>query len=222
MQEDFILNAEPREDQGKGASRRLRRAGLVPAVLYGGKGEPVSLQVKHDELFHHLEHEAFFSHILTVMVGKKKENAVLKDVQRHPSRPILMHIDLQRVVAGQEIKMHVPVHFTGEDTAPGAKAGGIVEHLVNELEIVCLPKDLPEYIEIDISALEMGASVHLSELVLPKGVKLTALQQGGDTAVVAIHQPRAAVESTAEEGEEIAPGDVPVAGEEEAEGGDEG
>ncbi len=216
MQEDFIINAEVREDQGKGASRRLRLTGKVPAVLYGGKGKPISLQLSHNEMFHHLEHEAFYSHILSVQIDGKKEQAVLKDVQRHPHRPIIMHIDLQRVVAGQEIKMQVPLHFIGEDIAPGVKQGGLVEHMANEVDIVCLPKNLPEFIEVDISALGMDESVHMSDLKLPKGV---SLQSETDTTVAAIHKPRAAVEATTEGGEVSA--EVPTVAEDEA-GDDKG
>ena len=193
--EDFIVNAEPRTAQGKGASRRLRREGKVPAILYGGKGEPTNLQVDAHELQHHLEHEAFFSHILVVKTGAGDDRAVLKDVQRHPSKAQILHVDFQRVVAGQAIKMNVPLHFINEGSAPASKQGGVIEHLATEVEIVVLPKDLPEFIEVDLGELEMDVTVHLSEIKLPKGVKLAVLEQGGDDAGIAVaHKPRAVVE----------------------------
>ena len=144
--EDFIVHAEPRELQGKGASRRLRREGKVPAILYGGKSGPVNLQVEHQTLLHHLEHEAFFSHILVIKTPDGEERAVLKDVQRHPAKPHILHLDFQRVVAGQALRMSVPLHFINEGIAPASKQGGVIEHLANEVEVLCLPKDLPEYI----------------------------------------------------------------------------
>lgn len=200
--EDFIVNAELRTAQGKGASRRLRREGKVPAILYGGDAEPRNLQINEHELFHHLEHEAFFSHILTIKTPDGEERAVLKDVQRHPARVQVLHADFQRVVAGQEIRMHVPLHFMGEGASPAGKKGGIIEHLANEVEIQVLPKDLPEFIEVDCSALDIGETIHLSDLKLPKGAKLTSLAHGDDAGVAVAHLPRAAVESSAEEGEE--------------------
>ncbi|MGJ8668339.1 MAG: 50S ribosomal protein L25/general stress protein Ctc [Oceanococcus sp.] len=193
--EDFIVNAEPRTAQGKGASRRLRREGKVPAILYGGKGEPANLQIDGYELFHHLENEAFFSHILVVKTPAGEERAVLKDVQRHPAKPTVLHVDFLRVVAGQAIKMNVPLHFTNEGSSPATKAGGVIEHLATEVEILVLPKDLPEFIEVDLGALELDVTVHLSEIKLPKGVKLAVFEQGGDDSGIAVaHKARAVVE----------------------------
>ncbi len=198
--EDFIVNAEARTAQGKGASRRLRREGKVPAILYGGKSAPANLQLDAHELQHHLETEAFFSHVLSIKTADGEEKAVLKDVQRHPAKARILHVDFQRVVAGQELRMHVPLHFINEGPSPAHKKGGIVEHLANEVEILVLPKDLPEFIEVDCAELDIGDTIHLSDIKLPKGVKLTALAHGDDAGVAVAHLPRAAVESSEEEG----------------------
>jgi large subunit ribosomal protein L25 len=196
----FELNAEPRSDKGKGASRRLRHAGKVPAIMYGGGKDPESLAVSQNELLRNLEHEAFYSHILTIKVGDKQTQAILRDLQRHPSRPIIMHMDLQRISADEKLKTHVPLHFLGEDSAPGVKAGGLVSHELTDVLIECLPKDLPEFIAVDISALDVGDSVHLSELVVPEGVTLLELARGEDhdLAVATIHAKRV-VEEVEEE-----------------------
>ena len=213
--EDFIVNAEPRTAQGKGASRRLRREGKVPAILYGGKSEPSNLQIDAYELFHHLENEAFFSHILVVKTPDGEDRAVLKDVQRHPAKPTVLHVDFQRVVAGQAIKMNVPLHFTNEGSSPATKDGGVIEHLATEVEILVLPKDLPEFIEVDLGALELDVTVHLSEIKLPKGVKLAVLEHGGDDAgIVVAHKARAAVEDDADDVAADAAGDEESATEE--------
>ncbi len=193
MSTDFTLDAQPRDDKGKGASRRLRHAGLLPAILYGAGSEPTMIALKQNEVFHSLENEAFYSHILTVNVAGKKEQAILRDLQRHPSKPIVLHMDLQRVKADEEIRVHVPLHFKGEDIAPGIKTeGGTVSHLLLEVDVSCLPKDLPEFIEVDISDLHLNESLHLSDLKLPKGVTLVELQHGEehDNAVVNIHPTR--------------------------------
>lgn len=207
MQEDFIINAQPRTAQGKGASRRLRRENLVPAILYGGHAEPVNLQVNRFELDKHLEHESFYSHVLTVKLPDGEEKAVLKDVQRHPAKPLVLHLDLQRVVAGEAIKMQVPVHFINEGGSPAKKAGGVIEHLVTEVEVTCLPSKLPEYIEVDCANLELDASIHMTELALPEGVKLVALMHGDDQTICVAHKTRTQVEPDAEDAEEEEGGD---------------
>ncbi len=195
MSESFIIEAEVRADTGKGASRRLRHSDKVPAVLYGAGKDPVALTLSHNEMFHHLENEAFYSHILTINVGKKKEKAILKDLQRHPAKPRLMHVDFQRVDMKEKIRMHVPLHFTNEEDAPGVKAGGLINHSATELHIACLPKDLPEFIEVDLGELELDASLHVSDLTLPKGIESVDLGHGDDSShdhiVAAIHLPRA-------------------------------
>jgi large subunit ribosomal protein L25 len=207
MSVDFIINAESRSDVGKGASRRLRRDGKVPAVLYGSGKDPVSLTLGHDEFMHHLEHEAFYSHILTVNVDGKAQKAVLKDLQRHPSKPKVMHVDFQRVGDKDVIHMHVPLHIINEESCVGVKAGGIVSHLMTAIDIACQAKDLPEYLQVDIAALDVGGSLHLSDIPLPTGVEIPALAHGPDhdLPVVSIHVPRGAG-AAEEEGEAAAEG----------------
>jgi len=206
MAVEFQLNAELRTDMGKGASRRLRHAGKVPGIIYGGKKVPEAVTFPHKDVAKSLEHEAFYSHILTVNVDGKPEKAVLKDLQRHPYKPIIMHLDLQRVTDTDKIRVHVPLHFMGEDVAPGVKLrSGIVNHLMKHVDVTCLAKDLPEYIEVDVSPLEAGESVHLSEIKLPSGVEIPGLVAGSehDLPVVTIVIPRAALET--EEAEAAAP-----------------
>jgi large subunit ribosomal protein L25 len=200
---DFVLTAELRNDMGKGASRRLRGAGKVPAILYGGHKDPTSISLIHNELQHQLENEAFFSHILTVSLDGNEESAIVKDVQRHPSKPLILHMDLQRVSATENIRVHVPLHFINEATSPGVKAGGLVTHSLIEVELQCLPKDLPEFIDVDLGNLELNEIVHLTDIKLPAGVEMVELLHGDehDQAVASIHMPRAAKESTEETAE---------------------
>ncbi|MGB5690269.1 MAG: 50S ribosomal protein L25/general stress protein Ctc [Woeseiaceae bacterium] len=212
MNDDFDLIAEIREDQGKGASRRLRHEGKVPAIIYGAGRAPRALVFDHNRVVQQLENESFYSSILNIKVGNKSQAAILKDVQRHPAKPQVMHMDFQRIVEDEEIKMLVPIHFEGENVAPGVKVGGgKVSHLMTEVEIVCLPKHLPEYLEIDVSQLELDDMLKLSDIKLPEGVSIPALAQGedADRAVVSIHVIR---EVVIEEEEELEPGAVPVAG----------
>jgi large subunit ribosomal protein L25 len=198
MRNTFVIDAEPRADQGKGASRRLRRNGKVPAIVYGGKAPPQMIAVSHNELSKQLNTEAFYSHILTLKLDGQSEPVVLKDLHRHPVRGEIMHMDLQRVEKDKLLHMHVPLHFKGADIAPGVKTGGgLVEHHMIQVEVECLPKDLPEFIEVDISGLNVNDAIHLSQLQLPAGVALTELKHGNDASVVAIHLPRAAVEAEA-------------------------
>ena len=193
----FTLSAEARNDTGKGASRRLRHEKKVPGILYGG-GEPaVQLTFDHNELNKNMKHESFYSHVLKIKVGKDEHQAILKDVQRHPAKPIIMHLDLLRVREDQELRVHIPLHFMGEKESVGVKQqGGVVSHNLIEVEIACLPRNLPEFIEVDISKLEIGQSVHLSDLQLPEGVRIVQLAYGEehDLPVVAIHHPRVTVE----------------------------
>ena len=208
MQETFELKAESRSDAGKGASRRLRHAGKVPAIVYGGGKDPLMIALDHNDLLKHLEHEAFYSHVLSVDVGGARESCVLKDVQRHPARPIIMHLDLQRVRADEKIRMHVPLHFENESIAPGVKQGGAVSHHLSEVDVSCLPKDLPEYIAVDMGAMGLNDALHLSQLKLPAGVELVALAHGDDALVVSVHTARAQIE---EEGAGGAGGEAPTA-----------
>lgn len=209
---DFVVSAKSRSEQGKGASRRLRRlANVVPGIVYGGENKPEMITVAHNHLAKLLENEAFYSHILTLEIDGKKQQAVLKDLQRHPYRSIIMHVDFLRITGKEKITMHVPLHFTGEDVAPGVKVDkGIVTHLATEIEVRCLPKDLPEFISVDLSNLKLGESVHISHLNLPKGVEATALLHHNDAAIANIQVPRAAL---AEEESTGAPAasEVPVA-----------
>lgn len=180
MSVSFELIAEKRSDAGKGASRRLRHSGLVPGIIYGAEKEPEMITVPHNELVAHLEHEAFYSHILSVKVGDEAQKVVLKDLQRHPAKPFILHFDLLRISDKTKIRMHVPLHFTGEEECPAVKAGGSVSHHVSDVEVDCYPKDLPEFIEVDMSAMNAGDSVYLSTLKLPEGVSIHVLTQGAD------------------------------------------
>ncbi|MCL7944363.1 50S ribosomal protein L25/general stress protein Ctc [Marinobacter sp. ATCH36] len=206
MSQEFLIEAFPRGDQGRGASRRLRREERkIPAIVYGGNKEAVSISIWHNELKKALENEAFFSHVLTIELEGKKESVILKDLQRHPYKPLLTHADFLRVDKDHEIHVNVPVHFLNEESAPAIKLhGGVAHHQINEVEVICLPQNLPEYLEVDMADVEMDQVIHLSDIKLPKGVKLYALTQGEDhdLPVVAIHKPRAAkVEDEAEDGE---------------------
>jgi large subunit ribosomal protein L25 len=197
MKESFVVSAEVRADQGKGASRRLRHAGQVPAIVYGGKGQADAITISLNEISKHLKIEAFFSHILTLNVAGKEQQVVLKDLQRHPVTNNAMHVDFLRVLADVAIRMQVPLHFKGAEVAPGIKTGGgIVEHHMIHVEVECLPKNLPEFIEVDLSALNVNEAVHLSQLTLPADVVIVELKHGNDKSVAAIHLPRAAVEET--------------------------
>jgi large subunit ribosomal protein L25 len=204
----FEINAEKRSDMGKGASRRLRRAGVIPAILYGGHKDPLALQVHNNEMVKHLEQEAFYSHILTLHCDGATERVVLKDLQRHPYKAQVLHVDLMRVDEHEKLTMRVPLHFVNEDKCIGVKQeGGAISHLMTELEIVCLPKDLPEYIEVDVAEVRVGHAVHLGDLKLPAGVEIAALVHGGDAAqaVFSVHVPRVAEEG---EGAGPAPGEA--------------
>ncbi len=209
MAAKFELVAEFRDDMGKGASRRLRRLGKVPVIMYGGGREPRTLSVGHDELMHHLDNEAFYSSILNVKVGNEDQDAILKDIQRHPAKRAVVHLDLLRVVAGEKIRVSVPLHFINEETAVGVKqGGGTVFHNLTELEISVLPKDLPEYIEVDVEALELGESITISQVTLPEGVEIAS--GAPDDQVVSIARIKV-VEEVADEPEEGAEGAEPAA-----------
>jgi len=207
MSNEFELNAEVRTELGKGASRRLRRlASLVPAIIYGGDKEPVNITIPHKDILKALSNEAFFSHIITLHVGKKKEQVVIKALQRHPSKPRILHADFQRVSANQAITVNVPLHFINEDKCKGVKlGGGSIIHALNELHVSCLPKDLPEFIEVDVADLGVGEAIHISQIKLPKGVTSVDLTHGhdADNAVVSVLAPRGG-SAASEDGEEAA------------------
>jgi large subunit ribosomal protein L25 len=188
---NFEIDAEVRELIGKGASRRLRRQEQIPGVVYGGGKAAQSLTLQHNKMMKALENEAFYSHILTLKVGSEKERVVLKDLQRHAYKPRILHVDFQRVRADEKLHMSVPLHFIGADKAPGVKEGGLISHMETDAEVTCLPDNLPEYLEIDISEMVLNATLHLSDIKLPKGVELVALNHHDDKPVVSIHLPRA-------------------------------
>ena len=178
---EFNLNAEARSDIGKGASRRLRReADMIPGVVYGGKTEAQSITLAHNAIVHMLEDEASYSSIINLIIDGNTEEVILKDLQRHPFKPKIIHVDFKRVVRGEIMHATVPLHFINESKAPGVKEGGVVSHHVNSVEVSCLPRHLPEFIEVDLSGLETGGVVHLSDIALPEGVTLDALAQGED------------------------------------------
>jgi len=209
MSDKIELVAEHRTDLGKGASRRLRKSGLIPAIIYGADAEPVAITLEHDKFLHSLENEAIYTQIISLKVGKdKKEDVILRDLQRHPFKNRVLHADFQRIDKKKMLHVTVPVHFINEETCYGVKMqGGLLNRLVNEIEIVCLPGNLPEYLELDVADLKLDESLHLSDIKLPEGVQIVALTHGEDhdTGVAAVHKTRdskADVES--EEGEEPA------------------
>ncbi len=222
--EDFDLVAEIREDAGKGASRRLRREGKVPAIIYGAGRPPRALVFDHNRVIQQLENEKFYSSVLNIKVGEKSQAAIVKDIQRHPARPFIMHMDFQRIVEDQEIRMNVPIHLIGADIAVGVKqGGGTVQQMRNDVEVVCLPRHLPEYLDLDITELELDGLMYLSDIKLPEGVTVPEIAQeeeaGQAQPVVSIHVIKEEIiEEEVEEGlEEVAEGEVPTVGEEEAE-----
>jgi large subunit ribosomal protein L25 len=205
------INAVKRDVKGTGASRRARRAGNVPGVVYGGGQPAVNLELNHKELFLQFRHEAFHASILDLILDGKKESVLLRDYQMHPVRNTIQHIDFQRVSANEKIHVKVPFHFINADIAPGVKlGGGIVAHILTEAEVSCLPKDLPEFLAVELATLEMGQSVHLSQIPLPKGVEFVALAHGNDAAVAAIAKTRGGVSDDAEEATD-SPAEAPTA-----------
>jgi large subunit ribosomal protein L25 len=205
MTTNFTLAAKARTDAGKGASRRLRRlAGELPGIIYGGTKAPQNISLSHKELTKALEDEAFYSHIITLTVDGAAEKVVLKDLQRHPAKATLLHADFQRVDETHTITMRVPLHFLNEDKCVGVRLeGGAIAHSISEIEVRCLPQNLPEFIEVDVADLHVGDLVHISQLKLPAGVESVELShgEGHDHAVVSVHLPRGATVDAAEEGE---------------------
>ena len=192
MGKSFEVGAETRNDQGKGASRRLRHAGKVPAILYGGKGEASNITLNQLNLQTMIDDERFYSTIITVNVDGKAEQAIVKDVQMHPAKAQVLHVDLQRVLADQPIRLHLPIHFLNQNTCPGVKTqGGQVSHLRTDIEISCLPKDLPEALEVDMIAMNLNDTIFLKDIKVPPGVTIPELATGREIPVVSIHAPRA-------------------------------
>ena len=200
----FNLDASVRTDLGKGASRRLRREDKLPGIIYGGEEAPVSITLAHNKVVQAADFEAFYSHVLTLNVDGKAIEVLVKDMQRHPYKPKIMHIDFQRVIAGQDVHTNVPLHFVNEETSAAVKAGGVAEHHVTEIEVTCQPKDLPEFIEVDMSAIEMGQTLHLSDLTLPAGVASVELAKNDEAHNLAVVTVKPAKGAAAEDSEEEA------------------
>ncbi|MCB1667290.1 MAG: 50S ribosomal protein L25/general stress protein Ctc [Porticoccaceae bacterium] len=211
MSTDYALNAKARDNVGKGASRRLRRlAAEVPAIIYGGKKDPQNITLTQNEFAHALENEGFYSQIITLNVDGKKEDVILKDLQRHPAKPVILHADFLRISKDQKLHTNVPLHFINEDICAGIKVGGgIAAHSMNELEISCLPADLPEYIEVDVAEVEIGQILHISDIKLPSGVESVALSHGEDhdLAIFTVNKPKAVEETSEDAGEDEAASD---------------
>jgi large subunit ribosomal protein L25 len=209
MSSEFKLDAEIRSDLGKGASRRLRRLeNKVLGIVYGGTAEPVSITVAMNEIVKLAASEAFFTSLVDLSIAGKAEQVVVKDMQRHPAKDTIMHVDFLRVSATTKITMHVPLHFINEDTCVGVKVGGgVISHAINDIEVSCLPKDLPEYIEVDMLNVNVGENLHLSNLALPDGVESVALTHGEDhdLLVSAVNAPRGASEDDADADADAAP-----------------
>lgn len=221
MSTGFEIGAQVRTDSGKATSRRLRHAGFVPAIIYGAGKEPQMITLPHDSILHALEQESFFSHILTVKLDNgQSEQVVLKDVQRHVYKPKIEHVDFFRVSATEKLTMHVPIHYIGEEASAGVKDGGVVSKLMTDIEIKCLPANLPEFIEVDITNLELDGALHITDIKLPSGVELAhSVDEAHDHPIVSIHVPK---EEVIEEpvAEAVAEGEAGTEGES-AEGEDQ-
>lgn len=197
----FEFVAEKRALSGKKSARAARRNGNIPAIIYGGKATPQAIVLNHNEVVKHLEHEAVYSHVLNLKIAGKNEKAILKDIQRHPAKPQILHMDFVRVSAKQVLKVRVPLHFINEDICGGVKLGGVVTHAIVDVEVACLPSKLPEFIEVDLAKLDLGESIHLSNLILPKGVEIPALAQGDahDHTVASVTKVKGTTEDEEEE-----------------------
>ena len=213
MSDEFVLHAQSRKDLGKGASRRLRRnQDHMPAIVYGGNGDPVNISIQHKDMLKATQNEAFYSHIIELDIDGTSEDVIIKDLQRHPAKLRLIHADFLRIVKGQKITVNVPLHFVNEDQCKGVKMqGGQVLHSATDMEISCLPKDLPEYIEVDMINVELGEQVHLSDVKLPEGVESVALSHGPDhdLSIAAVNAPKGSSED--DEAAEGDAGDAPAA-----------
>jgi len=206
---DYRLSAQSREEAGKGSSRRLRRLdGLVPAIVYGGKNEPKSIQLAHKDLKRALEEEAFYSSIITLEIDGKEEPVILKALQRHPAKAVVLHADFQRASADTVLKVNVPVHFLNEATCKGVKLqGGVIHHDAVEIEVSCSPKDLPEFIEVDLADVELDQVIHLADIKAPKGVTFVALAHDSNLPVVSIHKAKGASADAEPAADETADGE---------------
>ncbi|MDJ0656199.1 MAG: 50S ribosomal protein L25/general stress protein Ctc [Xanthomonadales bacterium] len=211
--ETHSVPAEIRTVRGKGASRRLRKSGLVPGILYGADRDPVALEIPQRYLLRALEDESFFTSILEIKVGDgRSQRVILRDLQRHPFKQQIMHADFLRISETEKMTIRLALHFANEDTSPAGKMSGVViSHQVTDVEVSCLPKDLPEHLEIDLADLDVGDIMHLSDIPLPEGVEIPALAQGEDATIVSAQHVAAA-----EEVEEAVSAEVPVVGEAEA------
>ncbi len=215
MSNTFNIPAELREDCGKGASRRLRKAGLVPGILYGSGKDAVALQMENKFMIKALEDTSFYTSILEIKVGDgRRQKVILRDLQRHPYKPVIMHMDFQRISDTEKMHIKVPLHFDNEDTSPAGKQSGVViSHQVTEVEIVCLPSDLPEFLQIDLAELDAGEIRHLSDVVLPEGVEVVALSHGDDQIVVSAQH--VAEQTISDEAPEAPDAEVPTTSDEE-------
>jgi large subunit ribosomal protein L25 len=200
----FEIDAETRQGSGRSESRKLRREGRVPAIIYGGGKDPSSITLDRNNLVNQMGLEAFYTSILNLKLDKKMQPVVVKEVQRHPAKSVVMHLDFQRVVEDEELTLTVPIHFIGEQVAVGVKEqGGVIEHTLTDVEISCLPANLPEFLELDVTGLALNEILHLSDIKYPEGVTSTQLGHGHDSPVVAIHPPRREEEEEPVEGEEV-------------------
>lgn len=205
MSEAIELSAKMRNDTGKGASRRLRRAEMVPAVVYGGDEKPISIVIEARIIRRLLEEETFYSQVISLEIDGKKQNVILKDLQRHPAKEFALHLDFLRISASHEVTTTIPLHFINEDICVGVKAGGKIAHSTTETKVRCLPAKLPEFIEVDVADLQVGSTIHLTDLNLPEGVQLVQLLQGEshDTGIVSVNMPKKVVESETVETQEV-------------------
>jgi len=192
MRISFTVGADARETQGKGASRRLRHTGKVPAILYGGGIAPRALTLDQRNLLTLIDNEKFYSSIIQIKVGEESQPAIVKDVQMHPAKNSVVHVDLQRVLENEAIRIRLPIHFRNQASAPGVKTqGGVVSHRMSDVEVTCLPKDLPEFLELDLGGMGLNDTLFLADVPLPAGVTIPELSQGKNAAVVSVHAPRA-------------------------------
>ena len=204
MSNVFEFVATSREKSGTSSARAVRRQGNVPSIIYGGSTAPALIALNHNDVLKHLENEAVYSHILEINIDGKTEKAVLKDLQRHPAKPLVLHMDFMRINENELLKMHVPLHFINEIEAVGVKKGGVATHARVEIEISCMPAALPEYLQVDLGNLDVGESVHLSEIQLPEGVEIVELAQGEghDLAVASIIASRVSKDDEEDDSEE--------------------